>query len=512
VAAANAAAAANMGVGMTIVKIVPNARLNGTSDRVTSVTQMKSPFLFRNCLVAALLGARLSSAATPQPNFVFILGEGHGWSSTSVQMDDAVPESKSAFIRTPNLEKLAAGGMRFANFYAPSPRCTPSRVALFTGKSPAQLHMTFINEGKRDSGDNPNGRVIAPSASMELPASETTLAEVLKRAGYATAHFGKWHMGRANPREHGFDENDGANGNGGPDNVANPHPKQLYAMTERGMDFMTRQVKAGKPFYLQLDHYASRQGGDARPETLATVKSWGGNLSERELAEAAADLDLDIALGQVLKKLDEVGIAMNTYVIFTTDHGTPGRNPPLSGGKGTVSEGGLRVPCIIRGPGIQAGACSHVRVIGEDLFPTIAELAHVAEPLPNGVEGGSFASVLANAGNGALKRPRDEFVVHFPHYDKDALGPASAIYLGDFKLIRVYETGALKLFNLTNDPGERYDLAREMPDKAKELDQRLGDYLAAVNAQMPKPNPNYDPSKPSKEPPDRRGRGGRKAP
>ena len=444
---------------------------------------------------AALLLASLVSlsAATPQrPNFVFILGEGHGWSSTSVQMDDTVPMSKSSFVRTPNLEKLAAGGVRFANFYAPSPRCTPSRVAMFAGKSPAQLHMTFINEGKRDSGDNPNGRVLTPSASMELPTSETTLAEVLKRAGYATAHFGKWHMGRANPREHGFDENDGANGNGGPDNVANPHPKQLYAMTERGLDFMARQVKAGKPFYLQLSHYASRQGGDASAQALATVKSWGGNLNERQIAEAAATLDLDIAFGQVLRKLDELGISTNTYVIFTTDHGTPGRNPPLAGGKGTVSEGGLRVPFIIRGPGIQAGACSHVRVIGADLFPSIAALAHVTEPLSKGVEGGSFASVLASAGSGAIKRPREEFVVHFPHYDKDAVGPASAIYLGDFKLVRVYETGALRLYDLSKDMREQQDLSKQMPDKVAEMDRRLSDYLKSVNAQMPTLKPSKE--------------------
>ncbi len=469
---------------------------------------MKTATPFLTILLLPLLAA-LHAATPPPPNFIFILGEGHGWSSTSVQMDDAVPASKSSFIRTPNLEKLAAGGMRFANFYAPSPRCTPSRAAIFTGKSPAQLHMTFINEGKRDSGTNPNGRVITPSASMELPTGETVFAEVLKRAGYATAHFGKWHLGRANPREHGFDENDGANGNGGPDNVANPHPKQLYAMTESGLDFMTRQVKAGKPFYLQLDHYASRQGGDARPETMAIVKSWGGPLPERELAEAAADLDLDIAFGRVLKKIDELGIATNTYVIFTTDHGTPGRNPPLAGGKGTVSEGGLRVPFIIRGPGIQANACSHVRLCGADLFPTIAELARVAEPPPKGVEGGSFAAVLTHGGKGTVQRPREEFVVHFPHYDKDALGPASAIYLEDFKLIRCYETGALELFNLAKDPGERRDLAREMPDKVKEMNQRLTEYLLAVNAQMPKPNPNYDPGKPSETMRERGGKGRR---
>ena len=460
-------------------------------------------------IVAALLlfpPAAFCAATPSRPNFVFILGEGHGWSSTSVRMGDAVPESRSTFVRTPNVEKLAQTGMRFANFYAPSPRCTPSRVALFTGKSPAQLHMTFIGEGRKDSGGVGNTRVIPPSASMELPTSETTLAKLLQHAGYATAHFGKWHMGRANPSQHGYDENDGANGNGGPDNVDNPHPKQLFAMTGRGRDFMARQVKAGKPFYLQLSHYASRHGGDARPESIAAVKSWG-NVDERDMGTAAADLDLDVAFGMVLKKLDELGIAKNTYVIYTTDHGTPGKNPPFAGGKGTVSEGGLRVPFIIRGPGIKAGACSHVRAVGEDLVPTIAELAHVTEPLPNGIEGGSLVPVLTNAGSGAVQRPREEFVVHFPHYDKDAIGPASAILLGDFKLVRVYETGMLKLFNIAGDPGERHDLAQEMPDKAKELNQRLSEYLSAVNAQMPTANPNYDPAMPSDNTRERGGRG-----
>jgi arylsulfatase A len=450
---------------------------------------------FGLCLIT--LAATCVLRAERQPNFVFILGEGHGWSSTSVQMDSAVPESRSASVRTPNLEKLAAGGMRFANFYAPSPRCTPSRASLFTGKSPAQLHMTFVNEGRKDSGSNLNGKLLAPPASTELPSSEVTIADLLKRAGYATAHFGKWHVGRASLSQHGFDENDGPNGNGGPDNVDNPHPKQLYGMTEHGLDFMARQVKAGRPFYLQLSHYAARQGGDASPQALAAVKQWGGSLNEREIAEAAADFDLDLALGMLLRKLDELGIANNTYVVFTTDHGSPGRNPPLAGGKGTVSEGGLRVPFIIRGPGIPAGACSHVRVIGEDVFPTIAALAHVTEPLPQGVEGGSLASVLRGAGKGAVQRPREEFVVHFPHYDKDAIGPASAIYLGDLKLIRAYETSGLKLFDIAKDPGERHDLAPQMPDKAKELNQRLTDYLLAMNAQMPKPNPGYDPAKPT---------------
>ena len=134
-------------------------------------------------IVALLLGPLGAIHATAPPNFIVVLGEGHSWSSTSVQMDDAFPASRSTFVRTPNFEKLAQRGMRFANFYAPSPRCTPTRATIFTGKSPAQLHMTFVGEGKKESGENPNGRVITPVASMELPEDETTIADVLKRIG-----------------------------------------------------------------------------------------------------------------------------------------------------------------------------------------------------------------------------------------------------------------------------------------------------------------------------------------
>ena len=440
-------------------------------------------------LCAIFLAASLPLAAK-QPNFVVVLGEGHGWSSTSVQMDDAVPASKSADTVTPNLETLANGGMRFANFYAASPRCTPSRAAIFTGKSPAALHMTFVGEGKADNRGAANGKLLPPDCSIELPAGETTIAEFLKANGYATAHFGKWHVGRVDPSQHGFDESDGPTNNGGPDNVPNPHPKQLFGMTERGMDFMARQVKAGKPFYLQMSHYAFRHAEGSRHESAKPAEPAPAD-------PAQAEADLDIAFGMVLKKIADLGIADNTYVIFTTDHGSPGRNPPLAGGKGTVSEGGLRVPFIIRGPGIQPGTCSHVRAEDEDIFPTVAALADITKPLPAGVEGGSLAAVLRDAGKGVVKRPREEFVVHFPHYDKDPSGPASAILLGDFKLIRTYETGAPRLYNIAQDPGERRDLASEMPEKTTALDARLTAYLESVHAQMPVPNPNFDPSKPA---------------
>ena len=153
-------------------------------------------------------------------------------------------------------------------------------------------------------------------------------------------------------------------------------------MTERGLDFMKRQAGSGRPFFLQLSHYATRQGAESSPEAVAAVRVWGADLDQRRRDEAAADFDLDITLGRLLKGIDALGIAADTYVVYTADHGSPGRNPPLAGGKGTVLEGGLRVPLIVRGPGVAAGICSHVRAVGTDLVPTFAGLARVEEPLP----------------------------------------------------------------------------------------------------------------------------------
>lgn len=426
-------------------------------------------------LLVAWPGPRAGSAdGSTRPNFVVILGEGAGWTAYPVQMDDRNPASKGSGPRMPGLERLAAAGLRFSAGYAASPRCTPSRAALFTGRSPAALHMTFVGDGGRRKLEAASNRVVTPRPRLELPEAETTVAELLRSAGYATAHFGKWHVGRVSPARHGFDESDGPTGNGGPENVANPNPKQAVAMTDRGVAFLGRQAAAGRPFYLQLSHYPSQEekgGGGAG-------RRWTG-LGEEE-AQA-----VDGSLRRILEALDQLKLAASTYVVFTTDHGSPGRNAPLAGGKGSVGEGGIRVPFIVAGPGVAAGAVSPVRVTALDLLPTVAELAGIGPPLPAGVEGGSFASLLRNPGTGVVRRPREEFVVHFPHYDKDPLGPASAILLGDLKLIRYYETGERRLFDVTRDVGERRNLAGDLPEKVEELDRRLTEYLRAVEAQLP---------------------------
>lgn len=448
--------------------------LRDSNGRLTGGERLGAHWM-RSAVGLSLVVMSFAVGAAQSPNFVVILGEGAGWTSSSVQMDDRDPASKGSGVNTPNLERLAASGMRFARGYAASPRCTPSRAALFTGRSPAALHMTFVGDGRRGE-EALLARVVAPQAVLELPAVETTIGELLQRAGYATAHFGKWHVGRVSPSQHGFSEHDGANSNGGPDNVANPNPKQALAMTAKGIEFMERQARTGRPFYLQMSHYPNQEekggAGKRRPPEA--------NPEEMGIA--------DQTVGRIMDAVEWLGLGSNTYLLYTTDHGTPGRNLPLAGGKGTVSEGGLRVPFIVSGLGVKAGACSHVRVSAMDVLPTFAELAGIKEVLPRDVEGGSFAAVLRGGGMGLVKRPREEFVVHFPHYDKDAIGPASALYLGDWKLIRIYATGERRLFDLSKDDGERRDLAGQLPQRMAELDQRLTDYLKAVKAQMPNIN------------------------
>jgi arylsulfatase A len=458
---------------------------------------MKIPLFFVVLLAAVL---QLRAADAQKPNFLVIMGEAQGWASMSTPMDDAVPESRSPLAKTPALDRLAAGGMRFANFYAASPRCTPTRAALFTGRSPAALGMTFVGEGKggRESTFNGEGsRLLPPEFTSEMPEKDATVAELLHRTGYATAHFGKWHVGRANPSVHGFEENDGPNNNGGPENVENPNPKQAFGITEKGMDFMARQVNAGKPFYLQVSHYAGRGAGGARPETYSDVRRRMKPGQERLAELVAVAEDMDATVGQLLAKLDALGIAGNTYVIYTADHGSQGRdvNGPLTGGKGSVWEGGIRVPLVVRGPGVKAGACSQVRASTVDILPTMTALAGVREKLSAQIEGGSLAQVLSGAAAASVSRSREELVIHFPHYDKDGAGPASAILSGNDKLVRIFETDARRLFDLSKDRSERNDLAKDAPARVAELDGKLTKYLEQVGGRLPVKNPSFDPAK-----------------
>jgi arylsulfatase A-like enzyme len=422
---------------------------------------------------------------------------------------------------TPNLEKLAADGMRFSDFYASCPRCTPSRASFVTGISPAKLHMTYQNEGgasRREGGAKGGGkgkdgaeggdeeskyrlmRMIPPQIEPDLPPGVRTSGGMLHDLGYGTAHFGKWHAGRVEPSKVGFDRCDGANGNQGPDHDGQPNPKQATEITDKGIAFMREQVKAGKPFFVQISHYGFGSEEEATPEALAVAKKLVPGVSGKPLGAIAGAHDVDTQVGRVLAALKQMGVADNTYVFYSADHGAQGggsrsqANPPFSGGKGSVREGGIRVPLIAAGPGIKAGSVSHVRATGMDLLPTMVDLAGHPVPKPNNpdapteIEGGSLVPVLKGEGKGEVKRSHEEIVIHFPHYDLNNGGPASALYLGDRKLVRNYDSGKVMLFDVAADPDETNDLATNEGERVKDLEKRLDAYLKAVNAQMPTKN------------------------
>lgn len=433
----------------------------------------------------------MAAAAESPPNFVLILSDDQDWNGLSVPMHPDLPNSKSDFHLTPNLEKFASQAMRFSSGYAPAPVCSPTRISLQTGRNPAALRWT--KAAPAEDGH----KLIEAENRKSIRVDETTIAEVLKRAGYATAHYGKWHLGGGGPAQHGYDESDGDTGNRDADRFVDPNPVDIFGMTERAAAFMEKQSKAGKPFYLQMSYHALHVPGNALKSTREFYDKRTPGKMHRDPARAAITTDLDTGVGKLLGHIERLGLTNRTYIVYTSDNGGGGGGGkgdarPLRAGKGGVWEGGIRVPFIVRGPGIKADSWCHLPVVGYDLFPTFCGLAGVKEKLPLDLEGGDISHLFHGATT-PVKRPREELVFHFPHYQGGT--PHSAIRRGDYKLIEFYETGERMLFNLRTDLGERNDIAKTNPDIAADLSQRLKSYLAAVGAAMPKPNPDYDPGK-----------------
>jgi len=398
----------------------------------------------------------------------------------------------SDVFRTPNIEKLAAAGMRFSAAYAPAPVCSPTRYSLMTGKSAARHGMTKAAGIVRP---HPGYKMLPPSIPRRIAVDEVTTAMLLKRLGYATAHYGKWHLLGGGPGRFGFDEHDGDTGNQDAAPFKDPNPVDIFGMGKRACAFMGANVKAGKPFYVHLSYHALHYPENARKATLdACAKRLTGRAA-RSVQTAAITEDLDAGVRVVLDEIDRLGIADNTFVIYMSDNGGGGRGARvLRGGKGTLWEGGIRVPFIVRGPGVKAGAFCNVRISGCDLLPTLCDLAGLAGSLPKGVDGGSIVPLLTGGGKGTVKRPREEMVFHFPHYQKGETGPHSAIFLGKYKLVKLHESGQTRLFDIERDISERRDLSKDLPEKAAELDRKLGDYLKTVGARMARRNPSHDPN------------------
>ena len=432
----------------------------------------------------------LAAEKAERPNIVFMLADDQGWNGLSVAMHPDVPGSKGDYFHTPNLEKLAAQGMRFSAAYAPASVCSPTRASLLTGKSPAKLHWT------KAAPPEEGHKLIEPRLVKSISASEITFAELLQKAGYATAHYGKWHISGGGPGQHGYDEHDGDTGNENAFKFHDPNPVDIFGMADRAAAFMERNSQAKKPFFIQLSWNALHASENASKATLAKYEKLLAGENAKRITTAAITEDLDTGVGKVLEAIERLGLTGNTMVIYMSDNGAGGGKKVLNGGKGGVWEGGIRVPFIVRGPGVKPNSWCHTRIVGYDLYPTFCEWAGIpTDTLPKGIEGGSIASLLIRDDRGNVKRPHDELVFHFPHYQGDA--PHSAILLGDLKLIHFYEDNRDVLFNLSKDLGERNNLAERMPVEAKQLRDRLDQYLASVDAQFPAPNPNYDPSQPA---------------
>lgn len=433
---------------------------------------MNSSSSVTRILVAATLLAAAPFAhgqENPAPNIILILADDQGWNHLSVPMDDELPGSGSDYFQTPNIGRIAAAGMRFPNAYAAAPMCGPSRVALHYGKGTAQ--------------------VVYSETAEDVRAGSMTIGEMMQSAGYATAHFGKWSPGAPESGLQHYDESDGNAGNGA-GNVDDPdNPKDIFGITERAIAFMETSVDAGQPFYMQLSHYAPHVGFQALEETAEKWESTEPGEIHTDPVYAAMTEDLDTGIGMVLDTLQDLGVEESTYVVYTSDHGQTinrSTNQPLRLGKGTLWEGGMRVPFIVSGPGIAAGTISDARVVSLDLFPTFAEFAGVNESLPDGLEGGSLVPVLHGGGDGQVRRAREELVFHFAQPSgQPESRPSSSIYLENYKLLKFYDTGDLQLFDIAQDLREQQDLAGRMPERVEELHQQLMSYLDAVDATIP---------------------------
>lgn len=442
--------------------------------------------LFATCLLLL----PIVGVAAERPNIVFMLSDDQAWNGLSVAMHPNVAGSKGDIFHTPNLEKLAAQGMRFSAGYAPASVCSPTRVSLMTGKSPAALHWT------KAAPPETGHKLIEPRNIRSIPANETTIGDILHKAGYATAHYGKWHISGGGPQKHGFDESDGDTGNENAYQFKDPNPVDIFGMADRAAAFMEKSSKARKPFFIQLSWNALHASENANQATLAKYERQLNGENRKRITTAAITEDLDTGVGRVMDAIERLGLTGNTYVIYMADNGAGGGKKVLAGGKGGVWEGGVRVPFIVSGPGVKPNSWCHTRVVGYDLFPTFCEWAGVAPgTLPKEIEGGSIASLLKNDGRGDVKRSREELVFHFPHYQGDT--PHSAILLGDLKLLHFYEDNHDELYDLSKDIGERNDLAAQRPAETTKLRERLDKYLADVDAQFPTPNPNYDPNQPA---------------
>ncbi|MBW3596784.1 MAG: sulfatase, partial [Planctomycetes bacterium] len=389
-------------------------------------------------------------------------------------------------------------GLRFTHFYA-GPVCSPTRANLQSGQDQARFGITQHSPGHR----RPFARLIDPVVAPHLPREVETFAERLRDGGYATGYFGKWHLGRDGygPSDQGWETVLECNGNVAPPRLTGEDKPRRMAdfLTDKAIGFIESHRE--EPFVLQVSHAAVHIRLSTTPELLEKYQAKKPAPGYPSLPEYAGLLEeLDASVGRIVAAVDRLGLGEKTLILFVSDNGgleheQNGRvvtsNDPLRGEKGTLYEGGIRVPAIARWPGvIPAGAESAISAITTDLYPTLLALAEVSPPPDQPLDGVSIAPVLRDP---AATLDRDSLYWHLPHYHHST--PAGAIRRGDWKLIDFFEDGRRELYHLADDPGEQRNLASQEPEKAKELQSALAAWREEVGARMPAPNPNFDPER-----------------
>ncbi len=468
--------------------------------------------VFRSLCLFLTLGVSVVFAHATDgrpPNFVILLVDDLGWADTSVYGSD--------LHKTPNIDRLASQSVRFTDAYAASPVCTPTRASIMTGKYPARLDMTVWSEA---SADPPRDRkLIPPIVRGDLPHAEVTIAEVLHEAGYFTAHIGKWHLGTAPfyPETQGFDLNIGGTLWGAPQSFFWPYRGNRYfghepryvpgleggkpgeyltdRLTQEAIEVLDRV--GDRPFFLNVCYHTVHTPIEAKDEAIKRYsRKTGPDLYHKNAAYAAMVSSLDESVGRILAGLEERRLAENTVVIFASDNGgfvnrwqgeQVTNNHPLRSGKGSLYEGGIRVPLLVRWPGVtHPGSVCHEPVCSTDFYPTILDIADLEGDTAHNaaVDGLSLVPLFRDS---SVRLNRDILYFHYPHYYATT-SPVSALRARDWKLLHYYEDDHLELYNLAEDPGESRNLVSRYPDRVLRLRRALDNWRESVAAPEPQPH------------------------
>lgn len=482
---------------------------------------------FCSFLLATLSFVMMSTALAVEsqdlprrPNVVFILADDLGWSDTTLY-------GTTNFYRTPNLQRLASRGMTFTRAYSASPLCSPTRASILTGLAPSRHGITSPNchtpvvrlKAELKKRAAANQRVIQPDSVSRLDRSYTTIAESLKSAGYATGHFGKWHLGAEpySPIEHGFDVD--------VPHWPGPGPAGSYVAPWKFPDFdhdpeipnehiedrMAKEAVAfmrqhrDEPFFLNYWMFSVHAPFDAKQELIREYELRVDATDQQRCPTYAAMIQsMDDAIGTLLDELDRLGISDQTIIIFASDNGgneynivegqRPTSNRPLRGGKATMHEGGVRTPAIIAWPNkVEPGSRSDAIIQSMDYYPTLLEMLDLkTDDQP--FDGISLLPALRGE-----PLDRSAIFTYFPHNPPvpDWIPPSISVHQGAWKLIRIFHGGdagthEYRLFNLRDDIGEQTNLADRFPKRVLELDRLIEAHLQSTSAITPQPNPNFD--------------------